>query len=69
MTPEEFEDALVAASEGRIVTDLGATDALLDALDAIGAYGMTPAREAAARRAFTQAADNDVDTSPVEGGS
>ena len=40
---------------GRIVTDLGATDAILDALDAIGRHGMTPDREAAARRAFAEA--------------
>lgn len=55
MTPEEFEDALDAAAEGRIITDLGATDDLLDALDVIAAEGLTPAREAAARQAFAEA--------------
>lgn len=55
MTPEEFEDALDAAADGRIVTDLGATDELLDVLEAIGRDGMTPELEAAARQAFAKA--------------
>ena len=55
MTPEELDDALDTAAEGRIVPDLGATAELRDVLEAIGREGRTPELEAAARRAFAEA--------------
>lgn len=54
MAPEELEAALAAAADGRIVTDLGGGDALAEVLEAIARDGMTPEREAAARRAFAE---------------
>ena len=56
MTPAEFEAALSAASRGVVVTDVGASDAVVSALleVAFGSPDPSPAVVQAARAAYAR---------------